>query len=96
MEKRIKGETKVQIENDRVNVHIWRFAPGAETDWHHHAYDYVVIPLTTGKLLLETKDGNNYVELEKGKSYFRNAGVEHNTVNSNDFEFCFVEVELKG
>lgn len=95
MEKRIKGETKVQIENDRVIVHNWRLAPGAETDWHRHGYDYVVIPLTTGKLLLETKSGDNSVDLEVGIPYFRTAGVEHNTVNPNDFEFAFVEVELK-
>jgi hypothetical protein len=28
-------------------------------------------------------------------SYFRNVGVEHNVVNANDFEFVFVEVEIK-
>ncbi|MGB5327190.1 MAG: cupin, partial [Gammaproteobacteria bacterium] len=31
----------VQLENDRVIVTEWRFAPGAETTWHRHAYDYV-------------------------------------------------------
>ncbi|MCF8070407.1 MAG: hypothetical protein K9L30_17640 [Desulfobacterales bacterium] len=95
MEERKKGITKLQIDNDRVMVHNWRLAPGAETGWHRHEYDYVVIPLMTGKLLLETRSGDNSADLEKGRPYFRNAGVEHNTVNSNDFEFTFVEVELK-
>ena len=95
MEKRTRGKTAVQIDNDRAIVNHWRLAPGAETGWHHHGYDYVIIPLTTGKLFLETKSGDNTVGIEMGTSYFRNAGVEHNTVNPNDFEIAFVEVELK-
>jgi len=34
-------------------------------------------------------------QLTAGVSYFRNVGVEHNVVNANDFEFVFVEVEIK-
>jgi hypothetical protein len=30
-----------------------------------------------------------------GKSYNRSVGVAHNVVNPNDFEFVFVEIELK-
>jgi len=85
----------VQEENDCVVVTEWRFAPGAETGWHTHGYDYVVVPQTTGQLLLETKDGENTAQLNSGISYFRNAGVEHNVVNANDYEFVFVEVEIK-
>ena len=84
-----------QIDNERVIVTEWRFAPGAETGWHRHAWDYVVIPEMDGKLLLETADGEQIAELQAGQSYFRNAGVEHNVINANDFEFAFVEVELR-
>ena len=42
----------VQLDTDRVKVTEWRFAPGAATGWHRHDYDYVVVPMTTGKLLL--------------------------------------------
>ena len=84
-----------QIDNERVIVTEWRFAPGAETGWHRHAWDYVVIPEMDGKLLLETADGEQIAELHAGQSYFRNAGVEHNVINANDFEFAFVEVELR-
>ena len=44
----------VQVDNDIVKVTEWRFAPGAETGWHRHDYDYVVVPVTNGRLLLET------------------------------------------
>jgi quercetin dioxygenase-like cupin family protein len=47
----------VQIENERVIVTEWRFAPGAETGWHTHGHDYVVVPMTHGTLLLETDEG---------------------------------------
>jgi len=85
----------VQVDNDRVRVTEWRFAPGAATGWHRHEFDYVVIPLTTGKLLLKEGDGERYAELTAGVSYSREVGVEHNVINANDYEFVFVEVEMK-
>jgi quercetin dioxygenase-like cupin family protein len=85
----------VQTDNERVKVTEWRFAPGAETGWHRHEYDYVIVPITSGKLLLETSDGSSVSELSAGKSYFRLTGVEHNVVNASTGEFAFVEIELK-
>jgi quercetin dioxygenase-like cupin family protein len=90
-----KAVPTLQIENDRVIVTEWRFAPGAETGWHRHGHDYVVVPQTTGTLLLEEHGGNREAQLTAGVSYFRHVGVEHNVVNANDFEFVFVEVEIK-
>ena len=85
-----------QTDNERTRVTEWRFAPGAATGWHRHEYDYVIVPITTGTLKLIGPDNvENFAELEAGVSYFRNAGVEHDVVNANDFEFSFVEVELK-
>ena len=92
---RPKAQATIQIDNERVKVTQWNFSAGAETGWHHHGYDYVVVPQTRGRLLLETRQGENIAELEAGQSYFRLAGVEHNVVNANDYEFCFVEIELK-
>jgi len=85
----------VQMETDRVTVTEWRFVPGAATGWHRHEYDYVVVPMTTGKLLLKEPDGERYAELTAGVSYGREAGVEHDVINANDYEFVFVEVEMK-
>jgi quercetin dioxygenase-like cupin family protein len=84
-----------QIDNERVIVTEWRFAPGAETGWHKHGYDYVVVPGMDGKLLLETAGGNSIAELTAGQSYYRPVGVEHNVINANEFEFYFVEIELR-
>ena len=92
---RPQAEGVKQFENERVIVTEWRFEPGAETGWHTHGHDYVVVPLTNGTLLLETPEGEKTAELKVGVSYSRNVGVEHNVINANDHFLSFVEVELK-
>ena len=94
-ENRSRAVASTQIENERVIVTEWQFEPGAETGWHKHGYDYIVVPGINGKLLLETAKGNSISELEAGHSYYRPRGIEHNVVNMNDFEFYFVEIELR-
>jgi beta-alanine degradation protein BauB len=90
----VKATSIVQVENDRVIVTEWRFVPGAETGDHVHAHDYVVVPLTSGTLRLEEPTGTRSVRLEAGASYARSAGVAHNVINDNTYEFRFVEIEL--
>ncbi|HUK04078.1 MAG TPA: cupin domain-containing protein [Burkholderiales bacterium] len=92
---RPKATSRRLQENERVILTEWRFAPGAETGWHRHAHDYVVVCLTSGKLLAETAAGNVETELRLGQSYARPVGVEHNIVNAGSKEFAFVEIELK-
>jgi beta-alanine degradation protein BauB len=85
----------VQVDNDRVIVTEWRFTPGAETTWHRHSYDYVVVPLTTGKLQIDDGKTQRFAELTAGQSYYRPVGIEHNVINANDHEFVFIEIEFK-
>ncbi len=85
----------VQLENERVIVTEWRFPPGAETGHHVHGHDYVVIPLTSGTLRLEETGGTRDASLTAGLSYARPAGISHNVINVNAYEFRFIEVELK-
>jgi quercetin dioxygenase-like cupin family protein len=58
-----------QVSNERVIVTEWRFAPGAETGWHVHGHDYVVVPQTDGQLLLETAQCDRESQLRAGHSY---------------------------
>ena len=92
---RPRAQSTTLEENDRVIVTEWRLAPGAETGWHRHQHDYVVVCLTAGKLLAETGSGNVETELRFGQAYARPLGVEHNIVNSGAAEFVFVEIEIK-
>jgi quercetin dioxygenase-like cupin family protein len=95
--KRPRAVSTVQVDNDRVRVTEWRFAPGAETGEHVHQMDYVIVPSGSGRLkLVSPHREESFADLKLGVSYFRKAGVHHNVINANDFEFAFVEVELKG
>ena len=94
-DKRPSATPTVQIDNDNTIVTEWRFPPHGETGWHIHQYDYVVVPLVTGELRLETPDEERLAELVTGQAYARKAGVEHNVINNKDFEFVFIEIERK-
>jgi quercetin dioxygenase-like cupin family protein len=95
MSSRAKAVGTTIEDNDRVRITEWRFAPGAETGWHLHTLDYVVLYRTSAQLVAETKQGPICVEVAEGQSYFRKAGIEHNIINSGDKEVIFVETELK-
>lgn len=92
---RPRASSSLLQQNERVIITEWRFAPGAETGWHRHGHDYLVVCLTAGKLLAETANGNVETELKFGQTYARPAGVEHNIVNASGHEFAFIEIELK-
>ncbi len=85
----------VLVDDARVRVTRFEFTPGAETGWHRHGHDYVIVPLMDGKVKLETKDGTSFAEMKKGAPYFRNEGVEHDVINANDTDYAFIEIELK-
>lgn len=95
MTEKTQARATVQVDNERVVVTEWRFAPGAQTGWHRHGHDYVVVPLMDGQLLLQTPDGEHVSPLRAGQSYARPAGVEHNLVNAGAGEFAFIEIEIK-
>ncbi len=94
--KRPAAVPKVQVDNERASVTEWNFAPGAETGWHRHQFDYIVVPEADGRLLIEARDGTSSTsELKAHQSYFRRAGVEHNVINDGPVAFAFVEIEIK-
>ncbi len=84
------------IDNDRVTVWQWNFPKsGDNTGWHKHGHDYLVVPLTDGKLKISSSNGDTIAELKTGAPYYRNAGVEHDVINANEGEYAFIEIELK-
>jgi quercetin dioxygenase-like cupin family protein len=85
-----------QIDDARVRVTRFDFAPGAETGWHTHGMDYVITTLTDCTMLLEEPGGTTRRTLvPAGTTYRRAQGVEHNVINDGDAPMSFVEVELK-
>ncbi len=90
------AKSTVFIDNQRTCVTEWRFVPGAETGWHRHAYDYTVVPMLDGNLSIDNGEGKiSLLELVAGRPYFRTAGVQHNVVNANTFDYVFIEIEYK-
>lgn len=93
---RDKATATIQIDDERVRVTRYDFPPGSETGHHVHAFDYVVVPLTAGRLTLENDDGTvASADLVPGVSYARGAGVSHNVANDTDAPIAFVEIERK-
>jgi quercetin dioxygenase-like cupin family protein len=65
------AKSTVQQDNERTRVTLWEFIPDAATGWHIHEMDYVIVPLTTGKLKLLDREGNeSEADLTNGISYF--------------------------
>lgn len=93
---RPQAEATQMIDDARVRVTRFDFAPGAETGWHRHAMDYVITAVTDCHMRLELPDGSvNDVTVAAGVTYRRDEGVEHNVINAGDAPMTFVEVELK-
>lgn len=84
------------IDNDRVRVTEWCFGPGDATGQHRHEIDFVVVPVTAGKMLFKEAGGDWVAPIELGKPQFREKGTEHDVINlSESDEVVFIEVELK-
>jgi beta-alanine degradation protein BauB len=93
--RRAPATATVQIDNKRVIVTEWRFAPGTETGQHRHGLDYVVVPTVGGTLTIESATDSRQVPIVLGQSYTRLAGIEHNVANDTGEEIVFVEIELR-
>ena len=76
---RVKAKPTIQIEDSYFKITRWDFPPGAETGWHTHKLNYIVVPLTEGILNAELPNGctvqNN---LTVGDSFMGAAAVNHN------------------
>ncbi len=85
----------VHLEDDRFKVTEWQFAPGAQTGWHRHGHDYVIVPLTDGTLGLDLPgDQRMEAKLTRHIPYSRREGVEHNVTNAGSDYLAFLEVEV--
>jgi quercetin dioxygenase-like cupin family protein len=84
------------IDDTRVLVTRFDFAPGQETGHHVHALPYVIVPLTDGLLHITGDDGaTTEAPLQTGVPYSRPAGVSHNVVNGGDTPLSFLEIEIR-
>jgi quercetin dioxygenase-like cupin family protein len=62
----ILEKTDRQIDNNRVRVTRHRMVPGAHTGRHRHAHDYVIVPVTDGRMRLAEGGRESTAELAAG------------------------------
>lgn len=87
--------TALISDDDRTRVTRFDFAPGSETGWHVHEYDYVIVALTDCSMKMrEPGDVEKETLIPAGTVYRRDKGIEHNVINAGASQMSFVEIEL--
>ena len=90
------GNFVTLFDDDRTRITHWVIAPGEQTGWHLHEYDYVTIQQSTGTLLLKNADGSeNTIVYVPGTARMHRAPVEHNATNIGDVDIRVLEIEYK-
>ena len=86
----------LMLDDDKTRITQWVFAPGDQTGWHRHEWDYVTVQQSGGALLLQGADGTEkQVDYEDGRTLSWTAPVEHNAINISDVEVRVLEIEYK-
>ena len=63
------------IDNERrARYRVGASSPARPREWHRHAFDYVVVPVTTGQLHLKEPNGERTIDIVTGTPYFREEG----------------------
>jgi hypothetical protein len=83
------------VDNERLRITTWTFeTEGANTGYHVHEFDYVVVPVTGGTFTIAGPDGGTHeMTQQAGVPYLGTARTEHDVVASAPA--VFVEIELK-
>jgi len=89
------AKSKTDIDNALIRVTTWTFRLGERTGEHVHQLPYVVVPLTSGTLVIQSDDAKASSDLAPGGCYFREAGVAHDVVNGGAEKLVFGEIEIK-
>ena len=86
----------VVVDDPDVRITVWTFtAPGQTTGLHSHEYDYVVVPITGGTLLVTSGEQTTPLIQDAGSPYNGSAGTEHTVASTTNDPVRFVEVEVK-
>ena len=94
--KRGTAERTVLLDNEFTRITRWIFAPGDQTGWHRHEFDYVTVQQSGGHLSLIGADGGETrVDYEDGRARAWSAPLEHNAVNASGQEVRVLEIEYK-
>ena len=92
----VLAKHQLLLDNEHTRITTWTFAPGDQTGWHRHTFDYVTVQQSRGALLLQASDGSEtHVDYEDGRTVSWAAPIEHNAINISDVEVRVLEIEYK-
>lgn len=87
---------RVLVDDEKMQVTYYNFAPGEETGWHTHPYDYVVVTFDEGQFELQTTDGKvNRIGSNGLNHYLVRGGMRHCAKNIGTTDMTLIEIELK-
>ena len=90
------AEFNLLFEDDKTKITSWKFAPGSQTGWHFHNFDYVTIQKSGGRLKLESEEGEiKYIDYENNRTAGYSAPIRHNATNVSQEEVRVIEIEYK-
>jgi hypothetical protein len=93
---RQRATSTIVVDNDRVRVTRNTWPAGAETGWHRHEHDYVIVPYSDCRVRVEEPGGVlREAGMQRDAPYFRARGVEHNVISLMDQPFSLIEIEIK-
>ena len=79
------------VSTARVTRHV--LLPGHSTGSHSHEFDYVVVPILGGTVMVDTDTSSFEFTLTTREPYVRESGVTHSLTNISDSTIDFFEVE---
>ena len=89
------AERVVHLDTGDVRVTEWRLGTGASTGLRRHTCDYIMVPLTEGKIRFREAVGERVVEIIPGASVLCTAPMERDALNDGISRIAFIEIELK-
>jgi quercetin dioxygenase-like cupin family protein len=90
------GEFVTLFDDERTRITQWVIAPGEQTGWHLHDYDYATVQQSTGALHMKYADGSEKtIDYVPGTVRMNRAPVEHNATNVANVEIRVLEIEYK-
>lgn len=88
-----KGQNLEIFVDSKTRVTRHTLLPGQSTGSHSHEFDYVVVPVLGGTVLVEIETSSFEFTLTAREPYSRESGVIHSLTNISDSIIDFFEVE---
>jgi predicted metal-dependent enzyme (double-stranded beta helix superfamily) len=90
-------QAQILVDNDKVTVRRWKFAPGEHSPWHTHSLDHVFVVIHGSTIREYHTDGtirDDYQETGH-VGFVKGIGLTHSFQNAGTDPYEMVSIELK-